>query len=207
MGHDEATVVVIDDQVSYAEAFGLALSTTGDLSLAGRASDGESGVELCLSLRPDIVVTDYRLPSGDTGIDVAKRLRAAGVEAPIAILTGFVAPQVTREAKNMQDVSVFSKDLPIVDVVNGLRAALAGKPTSPSGLGSATPGVILSAGELEVIEMLAQGLNATQIAEQLHLSLHTIRSRIKHLLRKLNASSQLEAIATATRLGLVVPPT
>lgn len=197
---------MIDDQVSYAEAFGLALSTTGDLLLVGRASDGESGVELCLSIEPDIIVTDYRLPGGDTGTEVAKRLRAEGVTAPIAVLTGFVAPQVTRDAKGIDDVSVFSKDSPIVDVVNGLRSALAGTPSTPDE-SAASPAVALSSGELEVLELLAKGLNASQIAEQLHLSLHTIRSRIKHLLRKLGSTSQLEAIAKATRLGLVVPPT
>lgn len=207
MSTAEARVVIIDDQVSYAEAFGLALATTGDLSLAGRAPDGSSGVELCVSLLPDIVVTDYRLPNGDTGVEVARRLRSEGMTMPIAILTGFVAPQVTRDAKCIPDVSVFSKDLPILDVVNGLRAALAGRPTLRTDPDDTPPDVVLSPGELEVIELLAQGHNAKQIAEILHLSLHTIRSRIKHLLRKLKATSQLEAIATATRLGLVVPPT
>lgn len=64
----------------------------------------------------------------------------------------------------------------------------------------------LSPGELEVLEMLNQGKSPAEIAGLLYLSLHTIRSRIKSTHRKLEVASQVEAIAVATRMGLLVPP-
>ncbi len=199
-------VVMIDDQVSYAEALGLALSLTPDLHLAGQASDGTAGQEIVMRVQPDLLVTDYRLPGTDTGIARAAELRADGFTSPIVVLTGYPAPQVLREAEELENIAVLSKDLPIMDLVEAFREMLVGKqPTSALTTGGAR--VELSAGELEVLELLNQGITPADIAEQLFLSLHTIRARIKSLLRKLDANSQLEAIATATRQGLLVPPT
>lgn len=194
---------MIEDQISYAEAFGLALSMTPDLDLIGRASEGVAGVDLVLAASPDLVVCDYRLPDGDTGAAIALRLREAGFEKPIVILTGFLAPQVVREAEDIENMAVMSKDTPISELVTGLRRVLQGDVLAPV---TAQNAARLSAGELEVLEMLNQGLTAGEIAGTLHLSLHTIRARIKSTLRKLDANSQLEALAQATRLGLLVPP-
>ena len=66
---------------------------------------------------------------------------------------------------------------------------------------------MLSPGELEVLELLNTGKTPSEIAAELFLSLHTVRDRIKTMHRKLGVASQVEAIATATRLGLLVPPT
>ncbi len=204
------SIVIIDDQISYAEAFGLALSTTDDLRVAGRAPDATSGIDLCRTLAPDLVVSDYRLP-GENGIDVAKALRTNGITTPVMILTGFAAPSVSTDAAAVEDAWVFSKDVSINQLVDGMRKILAGEVSTASRCAESTaasdlnvPG--LSPGELEVLQMLAEGNGAAEIANMLHLSLHTIRSRIKHALRKLEVNSQIEAIATATRLGLVVPP-
>ncbi len=209
MGHMDQTlsaskIVMIDDQVSYAEAFGLALSLTDDLDLVARAPEAITGAELCHGLSPDLLVCDYRLPGGDTGVACAERLRQDGFDKPVVILTGFPAPQVIREASAIEDVTVLSKDVSVVDLVAALRKVLAGRSAS---IDSTASPVKLSAGELEVLELLNQGVTAAEIAETLHLSLHTIRARIKTLLKKLGATSQVEALATATRHGILVPPT
>lgn len=199
-------IVMIEDQVSYGDAFQIALSLTDDLILVARAADGDAGTELCTTLMPDLVVCDYRLPAGETGTSVAARLREAGYHAPIALLTGFAAPQVHREAAEIDDVHVLSKDSGIKEIVTDLRAILDGAvPTLAPGV--TIEGIDLSAGELEVLELLNHGHAPAAIATMLHLSLHTIRSRIKAIHQKLSVSSQSEAIAVATRRGLLVPPT
>ena len=196
------TVVLIEDQVSYGDAFALAMSLTKDLDLIARASDAASGVAICLNEQPDVVVTDYRLPDGATGTEVAKRLREAGLDVPIGVLTGFLAPAVQRESAELSRVYTFSKDESITEILQWIRNMLSGAavPASP---GSSK----LSPGELEVLELLNQGHSPTDIAGILYLSLHTIRSRIKSTHRKLGVASQIEAIAVATRQGLLVPPT
>jgi len=200
-GEEGARVVMIEDQVSYGDAFGLALSLTTSMRLVARSADAEEGVDLCMRLDPDMVVSDYRLPSGQTGTEVASQLRESGYTKPIVLLTGFVAPQVEREAAALEDVHVLSKDESIADIVAALEDVLDGGSVGPS-----DRPVELSAGELEVLELLNQGHSPTEIASLVFLSLHTVRSRIKSMHRKLNVSSQSEAIASATRRGLLVPP-
>lgn len=203
MGDGRRKLVMIDDQQSYAEALGLALSLTTDLELIARAPDGPTGIELCLALAPDAILCDYRLPAGDTGTAVLAEIRARGCNAPAIVLTGFLAPQVRRETSGIENAIALSKDSPIGDIVGSVRGVLSGT-ISPD----ADPDEIgdLSVGELEVLELLNSGLAPADIAERLFLSLHTVRARIKSVHRKLNVTSQIEALATATRLGLLVPP-
>lgn len=201
---DEVRVVVIDDQTSYVDAFGLAISLTPDLELVGRATDAETGIEVCLRMKPDLLVTDYRLPGGATGTTLASTLRSSGFTAPILVLTGFMAPQVVREAEEIENLHAISKNTPMTSIVNAMRQVSGGLPFEPDDSEGSTS--TLSAGELEVLEMLANGQTPTEIANQMHLSLHTVRARIKSMHKKLNVASQGEAIATAIRLGLVVPP-
>lgn len=197
-------IVMIEDQVSYGDAFGLALSLTDDLSVVARASDGRSGIHLVLELDPGLVVCDYRLPDGETGSWVAQQLRDAGYAKPIALLTGFLAPQVRREAAAIENTFTLSKDTAIAEITDHLRAIVAGADSADFGEERAPSE--LSAGELEVLELLNQGKAPGEIATELYLSLHTIRARIKSMHRKLEVVSQVEALAVATRRGLLVPP-
>jgi len=202
-----AKIVVIDDQVSYAEAIGLALSLTPDLELVGRAHDRASALELCERTTPDVVVSDYRLPAGETGSGIAEALRDGGFDNPIILLTGFLAPQVVREASLLEKVDAISKDESITEIIQLIRSRAFGTERNADPRLEASAAVKLSPGELEVLEMLNTGMTPAEIAADLFLSLHTVRDRIKTMHRKLGVASQVEAIATATRLGLLVPPT
>ncbi len=197
-------ILMIDDQVSFVDAFGLALSLTEDLKLIGRATNADDGVELALKYRPDLVVTDYRLPAGRTGTDLASKLRLAGFESPIVVLTGFLAPQVRREVAQLPNVTALSKDTSVQQIVTTMRSIISGAEAEELVLDVASG---LTPAELEVLEALNTGAGPTEIAEILHLSVHTVRGRIKSIYRKLSVSSLGEAIATATRMGVLVPPT
>ena len=122
---------------------------------------------------------------------------------PIAILTAFAAPAIIMRARELPNVVVLSKRSAITEIVSGLRRAVDGGP--PMGVIADDP-FSLSPAEMEVLEYLAAGLNASTIASELCLSVHAIRARIRGLLTKTESSSQLEAVAKATRAGLVVPP-
>lgn len=199
---DVATVVVVDDEVAFAEAIGLAMSLTPDLDVVGRAHCGQDARELVLRSRPHLLICDYRLGGATTGVECARDLRLAGYDAPIVILTSYLAPQVLREVDTVRRAVALSKQASITSLITDFRAVLAGtySPGLPEGDG------LLSVGELEVLEAINAGHSAAKIADDLHLSLHTIRSRIKSLMRKLEVGSQVEAVAEATRLGLLVPP-
>ena len=197
-------VVMIDDQVSFVDAFGLALSLTDDLKLVGRATNAVDGLTLSTERQPDLVVTDYRLPNGRTGTDLASDLRAAGFTKPILVLTGFLAPQVCREVEQLHDVTAVSKDTSVLQIVTTMRSILRGGDHDAGPVLDLDTG--LSSAELEVLEALNTGAGPTEIAEMLHLSVHTVRGRIKSVYRKLSVGSLGEAVAKATRLGVLVPP-
>ena len=206
MANPVANIVVIDDHVSYAEALGLAISLTPDLELSGRAHDTASALELADRAKPDLIISDYRLPAGETGTALAKQLRDAGYQNPIIILTGFLAPQVRREAGELDNVDAISKDESITSIIQLIRSRVFGAELEVDPTAD-VPAVVLSPGELEVLELHNTGKTPAEIAAELFLSLHTVRDRIKTMHRKLGVASQVEAIATATRLGLLVPPT
>ncbi|MEE9416552.1 MAG: response regulator transcription factor [Acidimicrobiales bacterium] len=210
-GAQFATVALIEDQRAFAEAMVLALSMTTDLRITGTASDAATGFEMVLATAPDLVVADYRLSGRDTGIDLARRLRDRDSDmiqkpssvTPIVILTGYTAPQVVREAESLRSVSVLSKNSPIADLVKQFRRTIVGEAVNSV---SAVDPFGLTKAELEVLELLSQAMSASEIADHLFLSLHAIRARIKSALRKLDVSSQLEAVVKATSLDLLVPP-
>lgn len=198
---------MIDDQVAFVDAFGLALSLTDDLCLVGRASEAQAGLDLCSSQAPDLVITDYRLPGGQTGTKIAAQLRAEGFTSPIIVLTGFLAPQVKREVESIEGVTAISKDTSIQNIVMEMRSTIAGVATTAGAPVEPNGDAGLTNGELEVLEALNTGAAPNEIAQTLHLSVHTVRGRIKSIYRKLSVGSLGEAIATATRMGVLVPPT
>jgi len=199
---------VIDDQRSFAEALKLVLGLTDDMRVVALDFDAEAGLEVVQTSRPDLIVTSYRLVGAQSGLDLARRVRemeqASGqAQTPVAVLTAFPAPAVMRRAKEIANVVVLSKRSPITEIVAGLRRCLDGGPAVGIAIADQYN---LSPAELEVLEYLAAGYNASAIAAELHLSVHAIRARIRGLLTKTESSSQLQAVAKATRAGLVVPP-
>jgi len=200
--HPNSRVVVVDDDVAFAEAIGLAMSMTPHLEVVGRAHDADSGYRTVMDLDPDLLICDYRLRDSESGIECARRLRRDGYTAPIAILTSYLAPQVQRETETVPRAMALSKQESIKTLITGFGQIAAGsyKPCPPK------RELDLSDGELEVLEAINSGATAALIAEDLVISVHTVRSRIKSLMRRLDVTSQVEAVAAATRLGLLVPP-
>ncbi len=192
----------MDDDVAFAEALGLAMSLTPHLEVVGRAHNADDAYDTVMGTRPDLVVCDYRLRESETGIETARRLRGDGYDGPIVILTSYLAPRVRREVDSIPRTVAMSKRERITTLITDFGRVAAGSYT-PS---LADPEVMLSEVELEVLEQVNAGKAAAEIAADLHISVHTVRSRLKSLMRKLDVSSQVEAVAEATRLGLLVPP-
>lgn len=203
-----ARLVVVDDQRSFAEALKLALGMTDDLRVVGLEQTPKAALALVGSMQPNLIVTSYRILGAVTGLDLATQIRDQErandrERTPIVVLTSFPAPAVIRRAREVPGVTVLSKRSAISEIVGGLRRAIDGGPSIGV---SVEDRYALSPAELEVLEFLSAGFNASMIATELCLSVHAIRARIRGLLSKTDSSSQLEAVAKATRAGLVVPP-
>lgn len=204
-------IVVIDDHTTFAELLAGALNREEDLLCVGAAHTLETGVALCLELVPDLVVIDYRLPDGD-GLEGAERILRALSAVRIVMLTGDPTAQAMQRAASIGICGFLPKDGALNVLLGVLRTVRQGefvvgpalisellKPPPPSV--SRNPG--LTVRELEVLQLMSQGFDVASNALALGISLHTCRGYVKSILSKLHAHSQLEAVASATKLGLL----
>jgi DNA-binding NarL/FixJ family response regulator len=211
----KARVLVVEDHDLVAESLRRALSEEYDLEIVGVVDTVRAAVRAAVELRPDIVVMDYRLPDG-TGSEATALIKAELPHTEVVMLTGQATGATLAEALEAGCSGFVTKDGSFVDLVRTLRAVIAGEVRVPQHLVSelATQlrprspklGSDLSARELEVLQLLADGKSTADMVAELHLSIHTVRNHIRNILAKLQARSRLEAVAVATRLGLVPHP-
>lgn len=195
-------IVIIDDHIAFTEALTLAINLTPDLVCVGTATSAHDLPDL----RPgaaDLLICDQHLANGGSGVELLGELRTSGNRMPVMLLTGFPTASLLRQAGSL-DVAIVSKATPVKELVLALRTMAAGG--RPECVVDPDDFDLLSPGELRVLERLGEGVRATEIAEELTLSVHTVRDHIKAVLRKLEASSQLEAVIEAQRQGLISPP-
>lgn len=204
-------VAVIDDHRTFAELLAAALNREPDLDCVGTSHTVASGVDMCAALSPDLVVLDYRLPDGD-GLQAAELILAQSPTTRILMLTGDPTVHAIERAAAIGVSGFLPKDGELsilLDAIRTVRADefmvapalvsrlnLLGRKTEPMA-------VSLTARESEVLQLMAEGQNIVNNAQALGISAHTCRGYVKSILTKLNAHSQLEAVATATKLGIL----
>jgi DNA-binding NarL/FixJ family response regulator len=211
----ELRVVIVDDHAVFAEALSAALELVDGVRTVGVAMTISEGAGLIAAVRPDVAVVDYTLPDG-SGSELVRRLGAAGVAVPVVILTGVNDEAAFRDALEAGCAGYITKDRPLDELVSAVRAAAAGDmAVSPALLGRVLPQLrrsdrgharLLTPREEEILALVAEGLSNKAIAAELGLRLHTVRNHVQNVLTKLGAHSKLEAVALATRSGLLAPP-
>lgn len=207
-------MLVVDDHSTFAELLALALDAEPGLRCVGVAVDRASALEAAEAHAPELAVVDLQLGRED-GISVATELSRLRPGLRVVILTAHADQVVMRRASAAGVCGLLAKNGSLSDLLSTLRSARAGgfivdpqllqrlvttRDNLPVDLPSLTPR------EQEVLELLAQGRDARTAARAMGISLHTCRSYIKNVLAKLDAHSQLEAVATATRVGIVHVP-
>lgn len=168
--------------------------------------------------RPDIVLVDIRLPD-ESGLDVGRKILERFPDVRVVAVTAITDVDVMREAIGMGFGGFLTKDTPVGDFVGHLEAILAGqvvvtgrltqmkgKAPTPADDDAALLARQLTARELEVLALLAEGSSGPEIARRLTVSSNTVRTHIQNILTKLQVHSRLEAAAFAVRHGIVKPP-
>ena len=211
-----ARVVIIDDHQMFAESLSHVLALDPGVDVVGVARDASSGLALVAEAQPDVAVVDYRLPDQD-GVAVTAAIKGAHPGVNVIMLTALREERVLLAAIDAGVSGFLTKDHAVEDVAGAVRTAAAGEALiSPDVLqrilarlrpSAQDAGFDLTARERELLQRVAEGGTNKAIAHELHLSVNTIRNYVQALLTKLGAHSKLEAVAIATRAGLIEAPT
>ena len=212
-------VVLADDQGLVRAGFRMILRAEPEIEVAGEAADGAEAVALARELSPDVMLMDIRMPGLD-GIEATRRIVAADREGPaVLVLTTFDLDEYVYEALRAGASGFLLKDAPEDQLVAGIRIVAEGgslfapavtrrlierfagsaAPTDPPALEE------LTAREVEILRHVARGLSNAEIAEQLVLSQHTVKSHVASILLKLGLRDRVQAVVCAYESGLVRP--
>lgn len=202
-------VMIVDDHRVLAELLSAALSERDDIAVVHTATTAAEALPMVSALRPDVVILDYDLPDTD-GVSLISSIRDASSQSQVLMLTSYADPALLNEAIEAGCAGFVTKRNSTDSILSAVVAVASSEtPVSPDMVRSlvdgnrAGPRSDLTARELEILRIAAQGLTNREIAEQLSLSVNTVRNHMQHVLNKLGAHSKLEATAIAVRLGLV----
>lgn len=177
-----------------------------DMTVVGEAGTGREAVHLWNEHRPDVTLLDLRMPEID-GADVIKEIRATDEKARIIVLTTFDGDEDIYRAIQAGAKGYLLKDVPREALMDTIRRVHAGETSVPvhlvAKLADRVRGESLSKREIEVLKLMAQGKSNKEIASALFISEGTVKSHGKAIFAKMNVTSRTEAVADATRRGLL----
>ncbi|MBD3782557.1 MAG: response regulator transcription factor [Micrococcales bacterium] len=214
-GSTTRRVLVVDDHRTFTELLGRAIAAEPDLDWVGAAHTVEEAVARTRALRPDAVVMDVQVGEGD-GLDATATLLGMLPELRVVVLTAYATQSLLERAMSVGACALLPKDGTLEDLLAALRdtdgdgfrvhPALLRRLLELRSRTVDPDPVRLTAREDEVLHLLADGLDPSAIAQRLGISRHTSRGYVSALLTKLDAHSQLEAVAVARRRGLLRDP-
>jgi NarL family two-component system response regulator LiaR len=215
---DTIKLILCDDQAIVTEGLQVILGTVPNFEVVAVAHDGAEAVDLVEKHGPDLVLMDLRMPIMN-GIQATRRICERFPETRVLVLTTYDDDGWVFDAIRAGADGYLLKDTPREDLIAAIRGTVAGgsyvdpnvagkllkqlaQPGSGPQTGS-TIGVDLSERELEVLGLLANGLNNAEIAERLHLTKGTVQNYISAIFVKLDVTDRTQAAVLALRHGLV----
>jgi NarL family two-component system response regulator LiaR len=203
--------MVVDDHTMVRRGLATFLKVFDDLQLAGEAESGAAAIQLCGEILPDVVLMDMVMPDMD-GATATRAICQKYPQVQVIALTSFKEGDLVKNALEAGAIAYLLKDVSADDLVRAIRAAHAGRATlSPEAAQALVetanqppvPSLDLTEREHEVLALMVEGLNNTQIAARLTVSPSTIKSHVSNILSKLGVASRTEAVALALRHKLV----
>jgi DNA-binding NarL/FixJ family response regulator len=208
-------VIICDDQAIVRDGLELLLKLEPDIEVVGLAQDGAEAVDLAERACPDLVLMDLKMP-GLNGVEATRRICARCPGTRVLVLTTFDDDEWVFDAVRAGAAGYLLKDTPRQQVVQAIRGtvegrsyidpAVAGKLMDQVAGSQARPASQLasrlSERELDVLRLLARGLNNSAIAAQLHLSEGTVRNHISAIFTRLEVTDRTQAAIIAIQHGL-----
>lgn len=215
---DTISVLIVDDDVVLAEALSLVLEREADIRVVGLAHSGAEGIATAEQARPAVVLMDFHLPDM-TGAEATRSVCRRLPAAQVVMLTMDGDDRTLLAAVEAGAAGYLLKSRGVSQVVEVVRRAAAQEALFPADVLARVmtalreqqrrvdrqSGLVerLTARELEILELMAQGLDTRALADRLVVSPTTVRTHVQSVLAKLEAHSRLEAVARAVELGIL----
>ncbi len=211
-------VLVVDDHALFRRGLEMVLAQEPDIDVVGEAGDGAEAVELAADLLPDVILMDIRMPRR-SGIEACSAIKEVVPSAAIVMLTISDEEADLFEALKAGATGYLLKEISIDEVATAIRAVAGGQSLiSPSmatklisefasmtkeSARESVPAPRLTERELEVLRLVARGMNNRDIARMLYISENTVKNHIRNILEKLQLHSRMEAVVYAVREKLL----
>jgi NarL family two-component system response regulator LiaR len=204
-------VMIVDDHTMVRRGLSLFLKSYDDVELVGEADGGQAAIDLCGKVDPDVVLMDMKMPEMD-GVTATRLIHKQYPGVRIIALTSFKEGNLIQNVLQAGAIGYLLKDVSAEELIKAIRSAQQGHSTISADAAEVLirasnepprPGGDLTGREREVLALMTEGLNNTQIAARLVVSPSTIKSHVSNVLSKLSVASRSEAVALALRLGLV----
>ncbi len=213
--------MIVDDHALFRRGLEMVLEEEADIELVGQASDGSEAVEKAGESLPDIVLMDIRMPRS-SGIEACRAMKEVAPSAKIVMLTISDEEEDLFEAIRAGASGYLLKDLPLDEVAETVRAVHGGQSLiNPSMAGKLltefatlakrddeeraqqVPAPRLTEREMQVLKLVARGMNNRDIAKELFISENTVKNHVRNILEKLQIHSRMEAVMVAVREKLI----
>jgi two-component system, NarL family, response regulator LiaR len=206
-------VVFVDDHEMVRIGVSSYLSAQPDIEVIGEADDGKKGVELCLDLRPDVILMDLVMKEMD-GIEATKQIIESWPEAKIIIVTSFLDDEKVYPALEAGATSYLLKTSKASEIANAVRSTCQGQSIlEPEVTGKMmmkmrqkdvkSPHDQLTTREMEILMLMAEGKSNQEIADELFIALKTAKTHVSNILGKLEVQDRTQAVIYAFKHSLV----
>lgn len=202
-------VLIADDHPVVRAGLRALLTAADDVTVVGEAATPEEAVSLAERLAPELVLMDLQFGEADTGADATRRIRSLDAAPYVLVLTNYDTDGDILGAVEAGASGYLLKDAPPHELVAAVRAAARGESAlAPAIAGRLlarmrAPQVSLSAREIEVLQLVAEGASNGEIAARLHVTDATVKSHLVHVFSKLGVGSRTAAVAEARGLGIL----
>jgi DNA-binding NarL/FixJ family response regulator len=213
--------LIVDDHALFRRGLEMVLAAEEDIELVGEASDGEEAVKKAGESLPDVVLMDIRMPRS-SGIEACRAMKEVVPSAKIVILTISDEEEDLFEAIRAGASGYLLKDIPLDEVAETVRAVHGGQSLiNPSMAGKLLHEFAtlarrdeeerverilaprLTDREMQVLKLVARGMNNRDIAKELFISDNTVKNHVRNILEKLQIHSRMEAVMVAVRDKLI----
>jgi DNA-binding NarL/FixJ family response regulator len=216
---DAIRVLIVDDHALFRRGLQMVLEGEPDIDVVGEASDGHEAIEQSEKTTPDVVLMDVRMPKR-SGIEATRAIKDMLPSSKILMLTISDEEADLYDAIKAGAAGYLLKEISIEEVAGAVRSVHAGQslisPSMASKLlnefaamvkrrdeRSQVPGPRLTERELEVLKLVAKGMNNRDIGAELFISENTVKNHVRNILEKLHLHSRMEAVVYAVREKLL----